>query len=83
MSHSRKATAGLAMVVLMACASPVFADPATEAFIATTQHAIETLNSMQALFVRMDQRKAAQAAGAATTSPAPAPTPEKPEQNQK
>jgi len=80
MSHSRKSTLGLAALLCLVSASPVLADASTQAFIATTQHAIQTLNDMQALFVRMDQRKAAQAAGAAT---APTPAPAKPEQPQK
>jgi glutathione S-transferase len=64
-----KAAVALGLLLgLMVGGRPVMADEATAAFIANVARAQATLDEMQALFTRMDQRRAA--AAAASTTPA-------------
>jgi len=74
MSKSVKAAVALGVLLSLTVARPVMADEATMAFQANIERSIETLNQMQALFARIDQRhkdQAAAAAAAANTTPAP------------
>jgi len=70
MSRSMRAGLGLAVLLSPILAQPVLADEATAAFLANIQRANATLDQMQALFTRMDQRRQAQAAGGAATGQA-------------
>jgi hypothetical protein len=72
MSRSIVAGIGLAVLLSMIAVRPVLADESTAAFLATIQRANATLDQMQALFARIDQRHKDQAA-AATTTPPPKP----------
>lgn len=76
MTKSIKVMIGLALLVSLAAVRPAHADEATAAFQANVQRALATLDQMQALFVRIDQRHQAAVAASATT-----PAPAKPEES--
>jgi hypothetical protein len=73
MARSIKPAAAAVALLGIFLTTPALADEATQAFQFNVQRAIKTLDDMNALFARMDQRKRDQAAGTAATGAATAP----------